>query len=181
MPYRRVHGSTIVRARLLTPTAARPAALRPGAPAIEVMTDLADDAPHVAPPEQPIDAALGDMIRYGVRLLLVARDEDVVGLITSYDIMGERPIQFLQGTFGTDPARRHSDIKVADIMTPLADTHPLQYGWVRLATVADIAALFREDRASHLLVLDQDGGGGRFAVRGIFSRTRLERQFGPLG
>lgn len=180
MPDKRVHGSRIVRARLVTPAAPLPAKLRSGSPALEVMTDLTDEAAHVVTPDQQIDLALNDMIRYGVRLLLVARDSDVVGIITSYDIMGERPIQFLEGTFGTGTTMRHSEIKVADIMTPLPETYPLHFNWVRLATVGDIAAVFHEDRATHLLVLDHDGAGGHFAVRGIFSRTRLERHFGPL-
>ena len=36
------------------------------------------------------------MIRFGVRALLVVRDQRTMGLITSYDIQGERPLQFLQ-------------------------------------------------------------------------------------
>jgi CBS domain-containing protein len=180
MPDKRIQGATIARARLVMPTAPLPTKLRPGSPALEVMTDLADEAPHVVAPDRQIDAALDDMIRYSVRLLLVARDTEVVGMVTSYDIMGERPIQFLQGTFGTDPTLRHSDIKVADIMTPLAETQPLRFDWVRLATVGDVAALFHENGATHLLVLDEDATQHHYAVRGIFLRSRLERQFGPL-
>lgn len=164
-----------VRARLVVPAASTAPALRPTAPALEAMTDLATEAAHVVAPDRPIDAALRDMIAFGVRLLLVARDRAVVGAITSYDIVGERPIQFLQDPFHPGTQRHHADITVADIMTPVEQIRPLRLHWVAGATVADVAALFRTRPDTHLLVAEDEPGGG-VIIRGIFSRSRLERQ-----
>jgi CBS-domain-containing membrane protein len=73
----------------------------------------------VADEERQIDESLQDMIRHGVRALLVTREDRVTGLITSYDIQGEKPLQFLQNS----NYRRHQDICVGhmhDGAAPLA-------------------------------------------------------------
>jgi hypothetical protein len=91
--------------------------LAPGDAALWALTDFCDDWPITADEDRSIDDALADMIRFGVRALLVTRScyesrkPKIAGLITSYDIQGERPPQFLQAA---NP-RRHSDICVAEI------------------------------------------------------------------
>ena len=165
--------ATPARVRLRTPAAAPE--LPRSAPALDAMTDLATEAAHVVSVERQIDDALRDMIAFGVRLLLVVDDHDVLGVVTSYDISGERPIQFLQDPFRSGKPHRHADITVADIMTPVGEIRPLRFGWVAGATAADVAALFQSRLDTHLLVAEDEPGGG-VIIRGIFSRTRLERQ-----
>ena len=82
-------------------------------PALQVVTDFVWEQPLTVAAERPIDDALQEMMWVGVRALLVVRDEGVVGLITSYDIQGERPLQFLEGS----GYRRHDEIEVSHIMT----------------------------------------------------------------
>jgi signal-transduction protein with cAMP-binding, CBS, and nucleotidyltransferase domain len=82
--------------------------LEPGDPAIYAITDFKRDYPMTVEAERQIDDALTDMIRLGVRALLVAKDQRLVGLLTSYDIQGERPMQFLQASNYS----RHQDIRV---------------------------------------------------------------------
>jgi hypothetical protein len=60
------------------------------APAIE-FTDSFYEDPCAVGPERQIDDALGDMISQGVSTLLVVGDNDVLGLVTTTDIRGERP------------------------------------------------------------------------------------------
>src|SRR3984957_11977698 len=67
-------------------------------PAIHAITDFTREHPVTVDEERQIDAALEDMIRLGVRAMLVVREQRIVGLITSYDIQGERPLQFLQSS-----------------------------------------------------------------------------------
>jgi CBS domain-containing protein len=176
MPASSVYRSPILRARLTTPVSTPAPTAQPAAPANTLMTDLASEAPHVVAPERSIDDALRDMVYFGVRLLLVARDEEVLGVVSSYDIMGERPIQFLQDPFKGRVPHRHADVRVEDIMTTLAEAQPLRLSWVEQATVAEIAALFRERPDMHVLVVEDGAAPGEVVVRGIFSRTRLERQ-----
>jgi CBS domain protein len=178
MPDSSVHRSPISRALLVSPITPATLSLEPSAPAIALMTDLATEVPHVVTPERPIDDALRDMIAFGVRLLLVVRDSEVIGLISSYDIMGERPVQFLQDPFRGERTHRHADVHVEDIMTTIEDARPLRYRWVSEATAGEVAALFRARSDTHLLVVQDGKRSGEVVVRGIFSKTRVERQLG---
>src|SRR3990172_2089493 len=61
--------------------------------ALEVMTDLTRVSPATIRPQAPLAGANQFMITRGVRLLLVADDqESVLGVITATDILGERPM-----------------------------------------------------------------------------------------
>ena len=168
----------LTRARLIRPAGTAAPQLPPTAPALEIMTDFAAETPHVVTGDRKIDEALHDMIVFGVRLLLVVRDSDVVGVITSYDIQGERPIQFLQDPFRSAAPHRHVDVTVADIMTPIEEIRPLRYRWVVGATVGELSDHFRSNADMHLLVAADDGTEHGVVIRGVFSRTRLERQLG---
>ncbi|MDX1514871.1 MAG: hypothetical protein R3174_14125, partial [Gammaproteobacteria bacterium] len=60
-------------------------------PAVDVMTDFNHVMPRTTRPEMAIDDALEYMKKAGVRLLL-AEDPSraIVGIISSYDIQGEK-------------------------------------------------------------------------------------------
>jgi len=160
----------------LLPVAAAAAIQRPGRvlptePAARVMTDFTRDLPVTVTADRLIDEALRDMIVAGVRALLVVRADSVVGLITSYDIQGERPLQFLAASGFS----RHDEISVGHIMTPWAEVTKLDMEWVSRARVADVDRHFRRTLASHIVVTERGGGGEM--IRGLFSRTRI----GPIG
>jgi CBS domain-containing protein len=140
-------------------------------PAMSILTDFTWDAPVTVAADRFIDDALRDMIAAGVRALLVMQGEVVVGLITSYDIQGERPLLFLDASGLT----RHSDIEVAHIMTPWDRVATVDLPWVSSASVADLVERFRHHRGSHLMVVEHPEEGGA-VVRGMFSRAEIERQ-----
>jgi len=142
-------------------------------PAVHVVTDFVFQQPVTVPEELSIDDALREMIRAGVRALLVVRDEVVTGLITSYDIQGERPLQFLTES----GYRRHDEIEVGHIMTPWERVPTLDWHALGRARVSDLAAFFRTTAATHVVVGEHVDRGGT-VVRGLISRTRLERQLG---
>jgi CBS domain-containing protein len=144
--------------------------------AVHVVTDFVWEPPVTVPEERPIDDALLEMIRAGVRALLVVRDEVVTGLVTSYDITGERPLQFLAASgYG-----RHDEIQVGHIMTPWAHVPVLDWQAISAARVSDLAVFFRHSSATHVVLAEYADRGGTF-VRGLVSRARLERQLGhPL-
>ena len=147
----------------------------PTEPAISVMTDFTRAPPFAVPAERSIDDALGKMIVAGVRALFVVRNDAVVGLITSYDIEGERPLEFL----ATSGPPEHDEIEVAHIMTPWHDVPRVDMRWVSLAQVADVDQWLKHSNASHIVVTER-GAGGMEIVRGLFSRSRLERQLGRV-
>lgn len=142
-------------------------------PATLVMNDFAREFPVTVDEDQQIDAALNDMIRLGVRALVVMRERQVVGLITSYDIKGERPSQSMQ-RLGYS---RHDDILVRHVMTPWAELQTLNWRAVNDASVGDVLESFHQTGVMHLLVVDTSAGKGSY-VKGLFSRSRLARQLG---
>jgi hypothetical protein len=145
----------------------------PAEPAARVMTDFMRDLPITVAADRPIDEALRDMMAAGIRALLVVRADSVMGLITSYDIQGERPLQFLAASGFS----RHDEIAVGHIMTPWIEVPKLDMAWVSGARVADVDQHFQRTFVSHFAVIER-GGGGEEIVRGLFSRTRIDRQLG---
>ncbi len=107
----------------------------------------------------------------GVRALLVVRAGSVIGLVTSYDIEGTRSVQFAHPPH----ARRREDIRVGDVMTKWADLPTLEWDTVQTATISDLLEIFSGVGVMHLLVVETDAQGAE-AVRGLISRSRIERQ-----
>ena len=146
-------------------------------PALTAMVDFHWICPVTVEPEQKIDAALQNMIGARVRTLLVMANEQMIGLITAYDIQGQKPLQFLHGSDCIHAKCRHEDIEVADIMTPVEALPTLRLADVRKARIGDILETFREIRQTHLLVTDgQDDQ--HMEVRGLISRSEIERRLG---
>jgi CBS domain-containing protein len=143
-------------------------------PAVEVMTDLRQVKVITIGPETTLETALNRMISAGVRLLLVvARADAVVGLITARDLSGERPVEFAaRERIGRDR------IRVGDIMTPHQQIEVLSMEDVDRARVGDVVETLRAAGRQHALVVERLEPGLLPAVRGIFSITRIGRQLG---
>ena len=146
-----------------------------GDPAMTAMTDFTQECPVTVSPDRHIDDALKDMMRAGVRSLLVLEEGRVLGLITSFDIQGERPILFLQSPQCAHYPCLHRDVTVADIMTGLDLLPRLEWQRVLCGCVGDLVETFLSSGNTHLLVVE-NGLAGETVVRGLFSRSRLERQ-----
>lgn len=146
--------------------------LDPDDPAVYAITDFKRDHPVTVDADRQIDDALNDMIRLGVRALLVAKGKRLVGLITSYDIQGEKPMQFLQSSTYS----RHQDIRVADIMTPWDQLLALDWHSVESARAGELKGVFEETGVTHLLVIEVDPQHSTSTVRALASRARLLRQ-----
>jgi len=145
--------------------------LRAMDPAVHAMTDFTAKFAITVAPDRQIDAALADMVRLSVRAMLVARGESVIGLITSYDIEGPRPARFAE----RPQATRREDITVGDIMTEWEDLPTLDWSTVQTAKISDLLEIFAGVGVMHLLVVESDERGAE-VVRGLMSRSRIERQ-----
>lgn len=144
-------------------------------PATQVMTDFAVvDAVRV-PPNATIDAAIEQMKSSGVRLLFVmGSGDELLGVITSRDIEGEKPLRF-QREIGVSRA----DVLVRDIMTPRDTLAVLLLEDVRRSRVGDIVATLKKMGRQHAIVVEDTRG--KMRVCGLFSTTRIGRQLGiPL-
>ncbi len=142
-------------------------------PAVSVMTDLKSVSVVNVRAMTSMDKANAKMIRYGVRLLLVLDDADkVVGLLTATDILGAKPMCFLQNVGGT-----HADITVRDIMTPQHELEVLKLRDVLAAKVGHVVATLKQAGRQHALAVEENADGSQ-AVRGLFSATQIARQLG---
>jgi CBS domain-containing protein len=145
-------------------------------PAIYAMTDFTREHPMTVDADRQIDDALNDMIRGGVRALLVYENHHIVGLVTSYDIQGERPMQFLQSSTYT----RHGDLRVAHVMTPWQDLLALDWEEIQALRAGDLLRVFEETGLTHIVVVEHDRHHSPATVRALVSRARLERQLRGL-
>ncbi len=140
-------------------------------PAVEVMTDLRRITAVTIAFDALIDDANRKMIAHGVRTLMVVDDHrHVIGVVTSTDILGEKPMQIMR-----ERNIRHAEIVVNSVMTPASRLEVIDLQSVVNARVGDILATLKRSRRQHVLVVDQ-AADGRQMVRGIFSATQIARQ-----
>jgi len=160
-------------------TYARPYFSNPGpvritASALETMTDLKFVPAAIVLGDADLETATHKMIARGVRsLLVVDASEDVIGIVTARDAMGERP--------GEVMSRRgisFQEIKVADVMTPADQVEVLPLDAVLHAHVGDIVETLKGSSRQHALVVEDDPILNRPVIRGIFSATQIARQLG---
>jgi CBS domain containing-hemolysin-like protein len=156
------------------PTQELPGRVTLESPAIMTMTDLRQVTALTVEPHVSIEWALERMRGGGVRLLLVTnQDGDVVGLITSHDIQGNKPLQLLRET-----RVRRAEIRVRDIMTPKSELDCIDLAEVMVASVGHVLETLRRVGRHHALVCECDHNSGVSSIRGIFSANRLSQQLG---
>lgn len=142
-------------------------------PALAVMTDLKQVTAVTIDPEATIEHAMRVMVRRNVRLLLVVNvDNEVVGVISASDLLGEKPVQHMHEHGGS-----YGDIQVRDLMTPHERLEAIDFETVRTAKVGHVLATLQHSRRQHALVIESDARD-RPRVRGIFSTSQLSRQLG---
>jgi CBS domain-containing protein len=165
------------------PTQAQAAKVSIESPALEVMTDLRRTTPASIRPQAPLAGANQFMITRGVRLLLVVDDhEEVLGVITATDLLGERPMRV-----AIDRGLRRDELAVADIMIPAEQVEVIALADVAAARVGHVLETLRRAGRQHALVVDFDDipsgrpltpPARRAMVRGIFSLSQIARQLG---
>jgi len=137
-----------------------------GSPALAVMTDLTKVKAATIRPELTLPQAEQTMIYQGVRMLFVVSAMPMLeGLITTTDLGGERPMSLVH-----QRNVRYDELRVADVMTPLRMLEAIEFDAIAGATVSNVVATLKRVGRNHLLVVQR--------VRGVVSRTQVERQLG---
>ena len=155
----------------------RPEQGQPGvaldSPAMLVMTDLKRVAAAVISPQDTMDRAHAFMMQRGVRMLLALDDrQNLAGIVTTNDILGEKPVAVVQ-----ERRIRHDEILVADVMTPAERLDAFDMHAVQSAQVGQVVASLQQARRHHAIVVQKNADGTR-EVRGIFSLSQIARQLG---
>ena len=175
-PYRPLHqakappGATVRLQRR-----AAEARVQPDSPATEVMTDLQQIEAVTIGPAATVHDAHQTMISRRVRSLLVVDEGQVLlGVITSSDVLGERPIQIAQHR-----GAHHIDVLVREVMTPAHLVETIDLDDVVQARVGDVVETLKHAGRQHAIVIARGGGEPAVrVVRGIFSLTQIARQLG---
>lgn len=142
-------------------------------PASDSMTDLGKVAAVTMGPCASLEAANQRMLSTGVHLLFVTDEYNaVVGVITSTDLQGERPMKYLNEVGG-----RYGDIILRDIMTPQDQLEVLEIQDVMRARVGNIVATLQRYGRKHALVVDHDASGKQI-ICGLFSSSQISKQLG---
>jgi CBS domain-containing protein len=162
--------SAIVNPRLKIP-GADPWHADPKDPALSVMTDFRERASVTVSETAMIDEALEHMRHTGVRSAFAIDDQNriVVGLITAYDITGEKPMQYMQSA-----AIPRREVLVRDIMQRSSELRAADIKQIERATVADVAKLFIERRLTHVPVVETSEAGEQ-RLRGLLSAAKVKR------
>ncbi|KQP13274.1 CBS domain-containing protein [Pseudorhodoferax sp. Leaf267] len=143
-------------------------------PALAVMTDFEQTHPVTITPEASLFAANEAMLAHRVRLLFVTGEDGMlVGIVSTQDTLGERPMQLRHQGKGNV-----FDLTVGDLMHPLTELGVLDLADVRHANVGDMVATLKRTGRHHLLVRTQDAAGQPPRIRGMFSATQIGRQLG---
>lgn len=145
-------------------------------PAVSVMTDFRVRAMFKVEPTETIEQALNKMKVAGLRMAFVKEknSEKLLGAITSYDIMGEKPMRYLQSVGFSDRSVTHKDILVKDIMEHTKDWEVTEMREVEKSNVQNILESLQKHGRTHLPVLDiQEGKEPR--LRGLFSSAQILR------
>ena len=141
------------------------------------LTDFRQECLITVDADSSIDDAFSDMVRLGVHALLVTQEiiecatEQVLGLITAYDIERERS----HGSHGIIDFRAQKHIQVADVMTPWNELPLVNYESLRTLTALDLYNMFQGTGLTHLLVIDIHGDDAAVA-RGLLSRATLAKR-----
>jgi CBS-domain-containing membrane protein len=139
--------------------------------ALKVMTDFTEVVPLTIKRDVTLAQALEKMKEHGVRLLMVVDNQDnIVGIITAYDIQSEKPMQY-----ATESGVNMNDIQADMLMTRIERTPAVDFKVVLRSTVAQVAETMRDLDRPHILVIEVDNGQ---RVRGIFSSSNISRMLG---
>lgn len=155
------------------PVLPRPAHVGLDDAAAEVMTDFRRVRAITVPASVSMDYASERMRANRVHLLLVTDEHNtIVGLITSTDIEGERPLVHMRRF-----AKRREELCVADIMTPRERIEVIEMADVDRARVGHVVATLKAVGRKHAMVVDRDDSG-RSIVRGLFAASQIGLQLG---
>lgn len=161
------------KAHLAAPPAPQPLEKQLAEPALSAMTDLTRLPAASVPSDESIEAAHNRMLERRVRMLFVVNSTNhVVGLVTSNDLLGEKPMQVARKR-----DVRPNEIRVQDVMTYAEDVEAISASDLGGARVGDIVETLRSHGRQHALVVRR-GSDGTPEICGVFSSADLSRKLG---
>ncbi len=147
-----------------------PSRLTLESPALEAMTDLTRIRAATIAPQRTLAECNFVMVARAVRMLFVEdASRVIVGVITATDLLGEKPMRFVQERGVT-----HDEILVSDLMTRASGLETLDLQEVSHAQVGQVVATLKAAGREHTFVTDEDGK----RICGVFSASDIARRVG---
>lgn len=146
-------------------------------PALSVMMDFTQFPLKTISADDSIDDALSVMRMHDTSLLFaINHHEQPIGVITSEDILGERPIK-IQQTYNVS----RSKILVHMLMEKINDIPALDFEVVNHFKIGNIVSTLKKYHQHYALVIKQNNGDEQI-IRGIFTASQItQRLHRPLG
>jgi len=137
--------------------------------AIAVMTDHRIEKAPTCLLDKSLDRAMKQMAEENCNMLLVIEEGgEILGLITSADISGEKPITYTQRS-----GKKRSELKVKHLMTKIQDIPSLSIKDVLESKIGDILRTLNEIGSEYVLVTMEENEGT--FIRGVFSARSIAR------
>lgn len=140
-------------------------------PATAVMLDFTHTPPHIISPNKSMDEALNEMKATGAHLLLaVGPNGHLKGIISSEDILGEKPITLIQ-----EKRISRDKIKVEMLMRPAENIFALNIETIVDARVGHIVKTLTEHNRQYALVVSNSKNSDKTMIRGLFTLSQISK------
>jgi CBS domain-containing protein len=143
-------------------------------PAIDIMTDFKLINPLSIRENISLEDARLRMKAVKVRLMFVVDiSSKIVGIVTSVDLFGEKPVKLSQ-----EERVGFASLRVFQIMTKVDKITAIDINEIKKAKVGDIIATLEPLKRQHTIVTEIDHNNDEQLLRGIISTTQIARQLG---
>lgn len=137
--------------------------------AISVLTDHRLEQTPSCELENSLEFAMQTMSKNNCNLLLVKDSEEkIIGLISSSDISGEKPIQYVK-----ESGKKRCDLKVKHLMTPIEAIPSIDTKAALDASIGDVLNTLDSVGSEYILVSTMEKD--QLAIRGIFSARTIAK------
>ena len=142
-------------------------------PALSMMADFNKLRAITISKNAPISDAEITMKSCGIHMLLVIDNSaQVVGLITSEDLLGSKPVQLAQ-----ENHLARNEIKIHLVMTPINQAAAIEYNELAHAHLSNVVATMKQAKQHYALAVEK-GTDGQLVIRGLFSLAHISRHAG---
>jgi CBS-domain-containing membrane protein len=143
-------------------------------PAMQVLVDFKYVKAETIGADETIDTALTMVKNCSYHALLVIDKEDkILGLISSEDLLGEKPLKAIQ-----ERRIARADISVRMVMTPQHELMAIDVENLRHAKVGHIVSTLHARKQHYALAVKVDEVNDKQTVRGLFSLAQISKQLG---